>query len=288
MATMKDVAQQAGVDKGTVSRVLRGDPRISDGTALRVWEAARALGYRPDPAARGLAGGRTGLAGVLLPSLGDWWTGFFLEGAFRVLEGAGMDLLPLESRRDPEGARKARDRFASRKVEGVLWMDPQIPESPWPMPLVRWGDDPGATLGFHRERVLEAVRGAFPRARFRYRGGPGALFPFLRLLEGTPGDRVLEIHDAAGEDPPDEALWCGDPREARLRGLPCLPWGAFEVGVAAARTLLRRLRRSEEVLPPLRWVLCPRTPQGDPWSSGIEVHEKKKSEPPLTDPRREG
>ena len=36
LATMKDVAALAGVDKGTVSRVLNGDPRISAATAERV------------------------------------------------------------------------------------------------------------------------------------------------------------------------------------------------------------------------------------------------------------
>ncbi len=40
--TMQDVAVEAGVDKATVSRVLKGDHRISEKTRIRVMEAVRA------------------------------------------------------------------------------------------------------------------------------------------------------------------------------------------------------------------------------------------------------
>jgi len=46
---LKDIAKVAGVSKMTVSRVLRNDPAVSDGTRESVWQAAKALGYRPDP-----------------------------------------------------------------------------------------------------------------------------------------------------------------------------------------------------------------------------------------------
>lgn len=43
--TGREVAEAAGVSRPTVSRALRGDPRISATTTLRVVEAARSLGY---------------------------------------------------------------------------------------------------------------------------------------------------------------------------------------------------------------------------------------------------
>jgi LacI family transcriptional regulator len=45
----KDIAEKIGVDKSTVSLALSGHPRISAATVRRVKEAARQLGYRPDP-----------------------------------------------------------------------------------------------------------------------------------------------------------------------------------------------------------------------------------------------
>src|SRR5215207_3764871 len=64
--TMRDVARMTGVSQSTVSRVLSGAPTavpIADDTRERVVAAARTLGYRPNPLARGLRGMPTMLLG---------------------------------------------------------------------------------------------------------------------------------------------------------------------------------------------------------------------------------
>jgi len=58
---IRAVAARAGVSPTTVSLVLNGKGSFPDGTKARVLEAARELGYRPHPAARSLAGIRTGV-----------------------------------------------------------------------------------------------------------------------------------------------------------------------------------------------------------------------------------
>src|SRR5579859_8199271 len=74
MATIADVARAAGVSIATVSRVLSPGavphPVRAD-TAERVREAARRLRFVPSPIARGLAAGRSGLIGLIVPDLGD-------------------------------------------------------------------------------------------------------------------------------------------------------------------------------------------------------------------------
>lgn len=70
-STIKDVATAAGVTAGTVSRALRGDPRVIESTRRRIIEAADKLGYRPNLQARGLQTGRTGAIGLACPS-GPW------------------------------------------------------------------------------------------------------------------------------------------------------------------------------------------------------------------------
>jgi DNA-binding LacI/PurR family transcriptional regulator len=64
---LSDVAKQAGVHPATVSHVLanRVEARISPETRARVLEAASALGYAPNMAARALARGRTQTVAVL-------------------------------------------------------------------------------------------------------------------------------------------------------------------------------------------------------------------------------
>lgn len=59
MATIADVAGEAGVGIGTVSRVLNGSPLVSEATRARVLAAIDRLGYQPSPIARAFGGRRT-------------------------------------------------------------------------------------------------------------------------------------------------------------------------------------------------------------------------------------
>ena len=68
-ATIRDVAQQAGVSVSTVSRILTGAETqiaISQETRARVLKAARELSYRPHPGARSLRGKTTNLLGLIV------------------------------------------------------------------------------------------------------------------------------------------------------------------------------------------------------------------------------
>lgn len=47
--TLQQIARRAGVSRATVSYALRNDPKIPAETRARVQEAARELGYRPNP-----------------------------------------------------------------------------------------------------------------------------------------------------------------------------------------------------------------------------------------------
>ncbi|BAS25937.1 LacI family DNA-binding transcriptional regulator [Limnochorda pilosa] len=63
-ATIKDIAERAGVSTAAVSKALNGKPDVSETTRARVWEAARALDYQPNSLARGLVSRRTGTVGL--------------------------------------------------------------------------------------------------------------------------------------------------------------------------------------------------------------------------------
>jgi DNA-binding LacI/PurR family transcriptional regulator len=68
--SIKDVAREAGVSVTTVSHALNDKGRLNSETRQRVREVAARLGYRPNPAARSLVSGRTGLIALVasLPS----------------------------------------------------------------------------------------------------------------------------------------------------------------------------------------------------------------------------
>ncbi|WP_405668413.1 LacI family DNA-binding transcriptional regulator [Streptomyces sp. NBC_01166] len=91
--TLKDVAERAGVSIKTVSNVVRGAPRVSEATRERVMRAVGDLGYRPNPTARRLRTGRSGLIGLAVPDLA---TPYFAELAHHVRsEAAALQLTVL-------------------------------------------------------------------------------------------------------------------------------------------------------------------------------------------------
>lgn len=59
LATINDVAALAGVSIKSVSRVLNNEPHVREALRQRVLAAASTLGYRPNQAARRMAGGRS-------------------------------------------------------------------------------------------------------------------------------------------------------------------------------------------------------------------------------------
>ncbi len=69
-ATIKDVAQEAGVAIGTVSKVINGLP-VGEDYRIRVEKAIKKLDYSVNLCAKGLRGSRTHMIAVLLPNLSD-------------------------------------------------------------------------------------------------------------------------------------------------------------------------------------------------------------------------
>jgi DNA-binding LacI/PurR family transcriptional regulator len=89
ITTMRDIALAAGVSQSTVSRVLNDVPTrvpIAAETRERVTTAARKLGYRPNPLARGLRGAPTMLLGAVVRDITDP----FFAGAIEPLSVAAM------------------------------------------------------------------------------------------------------------------------------------------------------------------------------------------------------
>jgi LacI family transcriptional regulator len=66
--TIADIAQLAGVSKATVSRVLNHKPDVDPSTRERILRIMEDVGFVPSITASGLAGGRSRLIGILVPS----------------------------------------------------------------------------------------------------------------------------------------------------------------------------------------------------------------------------
>lgn len=91
--TIKDVAERAGVAPITVSRALNAPDTVSPPLRSRIDEAVRALGYRPNRLAGGLASARTRVVPLIVPSLSNVVFLEVIRGAQDVLEEAGYQSL---------------------------------------------------------------------------------------------------------------------------------------------------------------------------------------------------
>lgn len=147
--TSRDVARHAGVSQATVSLVLGGkwQGRVSPSTAESVRDAARALGYRPNLAARSLRLGRTRTALLVVPALTHDYFAWVHAGASRVAaeHDFGVVLYP-----SPEGTGPTVDPFgsASAALDGVI-ASSMAPEAlaalgEGELPLVMLDSDPQA------------------------------------------------------------------------------------------------------------------------------------------------
>jgi len=67
LASIKEVAQKAGVGVGTVSRVLNSTGYVSDETRIKVETAMKELNYIPNELARNLLSRKVELSQLLFP-----------------------------------------------------------------------------------------------------------------------------------------------------------------------------------------------------------------------------
>ncbi len=121
-ATMRDVAQAAGVSLMTVSRVVNDEPGVQPETAARVERAIRQLGYQRNDAARQLRrkGKPTQTIGLLVDDIAN---PFFATLARAVEDAARMHsfvVLIASSNDSLDREREIISVFSARRVDGVI------------------------------------------------------------------------------------------------------------------------------------------------------------------------
>src|SRR5206468_1662253 len=117
--TIRQVADVAGVSPAAVSYALRGI-QVSEETQERVRKVASDLGYEANPIARALASGRTGMVGILGPSLEDLWQQRMVAQAGRALLAHDRYALILDAGGDPERQRLLAAQLRDQQVDGLI------------------------------------------------------------------------------------------------------------------------------------------------------------------------
>ena len=121
MSDIKDVAREAGVSIATVSRALRGLPRVSQETRERVLAAAARMEYVASPQASSLASGLTHTVGVVVPNVTRWFFGSVIHGAEELLRREGYDMLLYNITGDEEARRRLfSTHLLGKRVDAVM------------------------------------------------------------------------------------------------------------------------------------------------------------------------
>jgi DNA-binding LacI/PurR family transcriptional regulator len=120
VATIQDVAREAGVGLGTASRALSGNPHVADATRARVRAAAERLGFRPSAIARAFSRGRTQTLEVVVPLLTPYFYVEVLRGIEQALANSEYTLLIRTIERRADRDRVLREKNLRRRVDGVL------------------------------------------------------------------------------------------------------------------------------------------------------------------------
>jgi LacI family transcriptional regulator len=118
--TMKDIAIELGVSIGTVSKVLRNHPDISQETRDRVRKRMGELNYRPNLSARALVTGRTHTIGLVVPDLVHPFFAEVAGGLSKLLRKGGYSLIISSSDEDFESENRAIDQLLARSVDALV------------------------------------------------------------------------------------------------------------------------------------------------------------------------
>ena len=119
-ATIRDVADRAGVSTATVSRALSGSRFVSDGLVKTIKRAADELGYSGNVIASSLRRSRTNTVGMVVPSIANPFFTSLVVNVEHVLSARGIQLFLCDSRSDPDVEAQRLKSLVSRQVDGII------------------------------------------------------------------------------------------------------------------------------------------------------------------------
>lgn len=126
MATMKEVADRAGVSIATVSYVLNDSRKMRPETERRVLSAAKELGYHPNTAARSLVVGRSSMLGLIVPDIGNPFFPEITKSFQDTALFAGLETILIDTNYDTRRTRDAIQRLVSLQVPGAAFLTSQV------------------------------------------------------------------------------------------------------------------------------------------------------------------
>lgn len=122
MATIKDVAKEAGVSVATVSRVLNGTDRVRSETVTAVQNAIEKLNYHPNFLGRTLRRLETMKILVVLPTISNQFYSRVIRGIQSVAMQQGYHVMLVTTENDPEAETEYIEMVRRRLLDGIIFL----------------------------------------------------------------------------------------------------------------------------------------------------------------------
>lgn len=118
--TIRDVAREAGVGVGTVSRVLNDHPAVSAQMRARIRAVMAQMDYRPDQIAQDLGRRFTKCLGVVVPDLANPFFAELVQALEQAARAGGYNLFLTNSTEDPRIEAACVDSLFRRRIDGLF------------------------------------------------------------------------------------------------------------------------------------------------------------------------
>ncbi|GLC78769.1 LacI family DNA-binding transcriptional regulator [Lacrimispora brassicae] len=115
-----DVSEHAHVSIATVSRVINGNPNVSEKTRKRVLDVMEELGYTPNVFARSLGLNTMKTIGIMCADSSDPWLAEAIYYLEKDLRGNGYDSLLCCTGYLPETKKKYLELLRSKRVDAII------------------------------------------------------------------------------------------------------------------------------------------------------------------------
>ena len=125
MATLKDVARDAGVSIATVSCCLSGKKTVKPETRAKIMDSIERLKYIPNASARNLKKADSKKIGFVLTDIDNSYHAEIFKGASTYLQDKGYDINVAFSNNSPDIECKKINDFVGSNVSGLLLITSQ-------------------------------------------------------------------------------------------------------------------------------------------------------------------
>jgi LacI family transcriptional regulator len=129
VATIREIAREAGVSVGTVSNVLNGHVRVSDEIRERVLQVMARHDYRPSAVARSLATRKTYTLGLIVSLYPSSFYTEIAQGAVQAARAAGTGLMVVASDYDARDLSEQVALLTNQWVDGIFIATQPVEES---------------------------------------------------------------------------------------------------------------------------------------------------------------